>query len=456
MTRPFTKAVPKKTREIFEKFADSKWQIYLVGGAVRDLLLDKKNIPDLDFATSAPPEETQKLFSRAFYDNEFGTVRIPQDNQKLLEITTFRSEENYRDFRHPEEVHWGQSIEEDLARRDFTINAMAVGLKDQSDPDSPLVLIDPFGGQKDLDNKLVRCVGKAAERFGEDPLRIMRAIRFATKLNFQLEKATRQALKKSAPLLDKISAERIRDELFKILLLPNSAEAFEMMRRTGAIKQILPELAAGYQMEQKGHHIWGVWKHALLSAQFTPTDDPVVKLAALLHDVGKPASLEEIDGERTFHNHEVIGARIAKEIGQRLKLSKKDQQRLTKLVRWHQFSVSEKQTDSAIKRFIRRVGLKNVPDMLDLRTGDRLGSGAAKTSWRTEEFKERLIEVQKEPFSVKDLKIDGHDVMEQLNIPPGPKVGQILEKIFALVEEGKLTNERKELLGAIERIVAAD
>jgi len=446
MKKSINKKLPSRVNDVFKKFRKADQEIYLVGGAVRDWLLKKNKIEDLDFTTIAPPEEIQKIYPRSFYNNQFGTVRIPQkDKKEPLEITTYRSEEDYDDFRHPQKVQWGQSIEEDLKRRDFTINAIALGL----DKENKLVLIDPHQGQKDLQKRLIRCVGKPQERFQEDALRLMRAIRFAAKLNFSVEEKTLTAIKENSSLLKKISAERIRDELLKIIIDPNVDIALQLMKKTKIINYVLPELMAGYDMKQKGHHIWDVWKHSIMAVKFCPSSNPIVRLAALLHDVGKPAVMKEKNGERTFYNHEVIGAAIVRKIGERLKLSKKDRQRLTKLVRWHQFSVSEKQTDSAIKRFIRHVGLENVLNMLDLRVGDRLGSGAKKTSWRTEEFKKRLIEVQKEPFSIKDLKINGNDVMKILNIEPGPKVGEILEEIFKKVDKNELPNEREKLLKEI-------
>ena len=312
-------------------------------------------------------------------------------------------------------------------------------------------LVDNFEGQKDLKKGLIRAVGNPEERFAEDALRLLRAVRLSAQLNFTIEKQTLSALKRQAHLIEKVSWERIRQELFKILLTDQVELAFETLRITGLINYLLPELVKGYQMTQKGHHLWGVWKHSLLSAQYCPTKDPIVKLAALIHDVGKPLVVEDHNGERTFHNHEVVGASLARQIGQRLKLAKKDLDRLIKLVRYHQFSVSETQTDKAIKRFIRKVGKENVPDMLALRTGDRLGSGAKETSWRTEIFKKRLIEVEKEPFSIKDLKINGHDVMKTLNIPPGPKVGQILFSLFDQVDNKQLANKKEVLLAELKK-----
>jgi len=230
----------------------------------------------------------------------------------------------------------------------------------------------------------------------------------------------------------------------------NIDRGFQLMKKAKILDKILPEVTKGYGMKQKGHHLWNVWKHSVLTVKYCPSIDPLVKLAALLHDVGKPVVVKDIDGERTFYNHEVIGASIARNIGQRLRLANKDLDRLTRLVRWHQFSVSEKQTNKAVKRFIRHVGKENIDDMLDLRTGDRLGSGAKETSWRTEEFKKRLIEVQKQPFTVTDLKVNGRDVMKILKISPGPKVGQALNEIFEKVDNDKLPNERKILLKEIK------
>ncbi|MBP8591261.1 HD domain-containing protein [Candidatus Shapirobacteria bacterium] len=448
--------LPPEIKAIFEKFSQAGWEIYLVGGAVRDMLLGKKEINNWDFTTNACPEKIQSLFEESFYDNQYGTVKIPHPKFTPIEITTYRHEKGYRDFRHPDQIFWGKTIEEDLSRRDFTIDAIALGLVEPlpkaKDQRPTTKLIDPFGGQKDLEKKLIRAVGDPDERFAEDALRLLRAIRLATVLNFEIEEKTFNAIKKNAALIKKVSGERIREEIFKIIKSDQVEKGFNFLRETGLLEYLFPEFLPAYNLTQKGHHLWDVWRHSLLSAKFCPSGDPVVRLAALLHDIGKPQVVAEKDGERTFYNHEVVGARMARQIGQRLRLSNKDLDRLYRLVRWHQFSVSEKQTDKALKRFLRRVGLENVEDMLALRTGDRLGSGAKKTSWRTEEFKKRLIEVQKQPFSVTDLKINGHDVMKILDIPPGPKVGEVLNEIFAKVEEGKLENNRDVLLREIEKV----
>jgi len=447
-TKDLFQKLPPETVNILKKFHRAGFDIFLVGGAVRDLILDLP-IGDLDLTTSAPPEKTQELFPNSFYDNTYGTVKITRQKRQI-EITTFRAESDYQDHRHPDQISWGKTIEEDLSRRDFTINALALGARAPKKTFQP-ELVDKFSGQKDLEKGLIRAVGNPEERFAEDALRLLRAVRLSAQLNFTIEEQTLSALKRQAHLIEKVSWERIRQELFKILLTDQVELAFETLRITGLINYLLPELVKGYQMTQKGHHLWGVWKHSLLSAQYCPTKDPIVKLAALIHDIGKPLVVEDNNGERTFHNHEVVGATIARQIGQRLKLTKKDLDRLVKLVRHHQFSVSETQTDKAIKRFIRRVGKENVPDMLALRTGDRLGSGAKETSWRTETFKKRLIEVEKEPFSIKDLKINGHDVMKTLNIPPGPEVGQILLGLFDQVDNKQLANKKEVLLAELKK-----
>jgi len=447
IAKEIEKKLSPATLSVLKKFHQKDQAIYLVGGAVRNFLLGQP-IKDLDFATSATPKEIQTLFPKSFYDNNYGTVKIPH-RQGQIEITTFRQEADYKDYRHPDKIAWGKSIKEDVTRRDFTVNALALGIP-AGKKDFHLELIDNFSGQEDLKKGLIRAVGDPQERFREDALRLLRAIRFACQLNFEIEPKTLAAIKKQASLIRNISGERIRDEIFKIITGDQVEKGFELARKTNLANYLLPELVKGYKMEQKGHHLWGVWKHSLLSAQYCPSRDPIVRLAALIHDIGKPVVIKEINGERTFYNHEVVGALLARRIGQRLKLAKKDLNKLVILVRYHQFSVSEKQTDKAIKRFIRRVGKENIPDMLAIRTGDRLGSGAKETSWRTEAFKRRLIEVQKEPFSIKDLKINGHDVMKTLNIPPGPRVGQILAAIFEKVEEGQTPNKRKALLEEIQ------
>lgn len=440
--------LPDFAKEIINKFEEEGYEIYIVGGAVRDLITGRP-VDDWDFTTNAKPEEILELFPEAFYDNKFGTVGISHESSpNPYEITTYRKEYGYTDKRRPDKVEWGKSLEEDLKRRDFTINAMALG---RAGKKKDFDLIDPFDGQKDLDKKLIRAVGEAQERFSEDSLRMMRAIRIAAELGFTIEEETFEAIKMNASLINKIAKERIKDELFKILASPNPYEGMKMFRSSGLMQEILPELEKTFGVEQKSpgrHHIYDVGTHSMRSLKFVAekNTDPLVRFATLIHDIGKPQTYKKLkNGTITFYNHEVVGAKIAKRIAERLKFSNKEKEKLHKLVRWHQFTVDENQTDSAIRRFIRRVGKENIPDMLDLRVGDRLGGGARETSWRLEEFKERLVEVQKQPFTVHDLKISGNEVMEVLGLDPGPEVGEVLEKIYKEVVDKKIPNEKKAL-----------
>ncbi len=426
-------------------------ELYIVGGAVRDLF-QNKTVQDWDFATNTLPEKILSIFPKnSYYNNKYGTVTINTDKKKI-EITTFRSEKGYKDKRHPDIVNWGTSLQEDLSRRDFTINAIALKAQpfELSSEKVKFEVIDPYQGIKDIQRKLIRAVGNANDRINEDALRMIRAIRISAQTNFEIDKETLKAIENNWELIKNISWERIRDELFKILLAENSKKGIELLYQTKLLGYILPELEKGRGMDQPKHHVYDVWEHSLRAMQETPSKSPIVKLASLLHDVGKPYVVQGENKERTFHNHEVKGAFMVKNIAQRLRLSKKQSEKLFKLVRWHQFTVDEKITDKAIKRFIKRVGQDNIEDILSLRVGDRLGSGAKETSWRTELFKKRILAVQKEPFSLKDLKISGEDVMNTLQISPGPIVGKILNEIFAKVEEDKKLNSKKELLKLIK------
>ena len=428
-----------------------------------------------DFTTSAKPEEILALFPDSFYDNQFGTVGIKiyetgrQEDEKTIrlektlqrsgsyseagltvseselkdiyEVTTYRSEKGYTDRRHPDTVVWGKTIEEDLARRDFTINAIAW---------DGITIIDPYDGQKDLETKIIRTVGPPQDRFAEDALRMMRAVRLAAELGLSIEEATQAGITANAKLLTNISMERIRDELLRILAARYSADGILVLKTTGLLSLIVPEFDAAFDTPQKSpkrHHIYDVGTHSVMALKFCPSADPVVRLATLLHDIGKPKTFHKDDtGLITFYNHEVAGTRIVRNIVERLRLSKKQAELVLTLVRWHQFSVDGRQTDAALRRFVRRVGKENLEAMLALRIGDRLGGGALETSWRLELYKKRLVEVQKQPFTVHDLLVNGHDVMTELGVKPGPIIGKILDQLFAEVEAGTLKNERGALL----------
>ncbi len=446
--------IPEEVCEILKKMESAGYEIYIVGGAIRDILLGKE-VDDWDYTTNATPDQIVKVFKDAYYDNKFGKVGIPsKSGLDPHEITTFRTESGYSDSRRPDKVEWGKSLEEDLQRRDFTINAIA--LSPSKDNGSNFKVIDLYQGTKDLKQKLIKAVGNPTDRFSEDALRLLRAIRIASQLNFTIEEKTFDAIKANAPLINKIAKERIKDELLKIFASPHPEKGVEMLKNSNLLDEILPECSKMFGVEQKSpgrHHIYDVGTHALMSLKFTPSADPITRFATFIHDIGKPQTFRKNeDGLITFYNHEVVGAQIAKRIAQRLRFSKKETDKLLTLVRWHQFTVDEHQTDTAIRRFIRHVTPPYLEDMLALRTGDRLGGGAKETSWRLEEFKKRIIEVQKQPFSIKDLKINGRDVMKELNLKPGPKVGEILEKLFKEVEEKTIENDRDVLLNRLKAL----
>lgn len=448
--------LPQSIKGFMDRFKKAGFKIFVVGGAVRDLLL-KRPIDNWDFTTDAKPEEILKLFPQAIYNNKYGTVTIAKKikptnknpaTKILLEITPFRKESQYTDFRHPKKIEWAKTIREDLSRRDFTVNAIAFDGK---------TIIDPFQGQKHLKQKLIVAVGNPDKRFSEDGLRLIRAIRLASQLGFLIKEETQQAIKKNAALIKNISWERIRDEILKILASDHPGEGILFLKNTGLLNYIIPELEICFSIPQKSpdrHHIYDVGTHSVLSLKHCPSKDKITRLAALLHDIGKAKTFKKNPntGLITFYNHEVVGARMVKKIAQRLKLSNKQKEKLIRLVRYHQFTVSEKQTDKAIRRFIKQVGKEYLPDILALRTGDRIGSGAKPTSWRFELFKKRLIEVQKKPFTVQDLKINGYDVMNILKIKPGPTVGKILNTIFEEVVAGRIKNKKPELIKRIREL----
>jgi putative nucleotidyltransferase with HDIG domain len=335
-------------------------------------------------------------------------------------------------------VVWGKTIEEDLKRRDFTINTIAMKVDGE--------MIDPYGGQEDIKNKVIKAVGNPSERFEEDALRIMRAIRIGAQLGFAIDEPTLLAIKTAVPNLKAISWERIGAETMKLLGSEHAADAILLMQNLGILEIVIPELLTTKAVKQGGHHIYDVFTHSVEALRACPSPDPVVRLATLLHDIDKPvvAKAEGVRGV-TFYNHEVSGARTAKRIAERLRLSKKDQDRIFTLVRWHMFVYESKMTDASIRRFIRRVGKENITDMIALRIGDRVGGGSKATSWRLTEFQKRIGEQMYEPLSLKDLKINGADIMRILDIPPSKKVGEILNTLFEEILDDPKKNTPEEL-----------
>lgn len=437
--------LPQPVMNFMQTLTDSGFEVYVVGGAVRNLLL-KKEVTNWDFTTNATPPQIQELFPDHFYHNTYGTVTV-KSGDFLFEITPYRKESGYVDSRHPTTIEWATTLEEDLKRRDFTINAMAYDGKR---------IIDLFEGKKHIEEKKIVAVGDPDVRFQEDALRLMRGIRFAAQLGFFIEDATRLSITNNASLIKNISWERIRDELMKILASNHPSEGFLFLRNTGILKHILPELDECFAIPQKSpkrHHVYDVGTHLIMALKACPSPDPIVRFAAVMHDIGKVGTFhkDEETGLITFYNHEVVGTVQAKQIATRLRLSNEQKEKFVRLIEYHQFTVSEDQTDKAVRRFIREVGKEYVNDMFDVRTADRIGSGSTPTSWRLDLFKKRVIEVQKEPFTVKDLKVDGLDVMKIKKIQPSKLVGDILDALFEKVANKELVNDRELLLNELKK-----
>ncbi|HVZ11094.1 MAG TPA: HD domain-containing protein [Candidatus Paceibacterota bacterium] len=443
--------LPSEVLTVLETLRGGGFDAYAVGGCVRDLLRGEAP-KDWDVTTNARPEEIQKLFPEHVYENTFGTVGVKtgsdEPTRAIIEVTPYRIEGKYSDKRHPDEIRFAKTLREDLSRRDFTVNAMAMD-KDGN-------IIDEFGGTKDLQNKILRTVGDPNQRFSEDALRILRAARFATVLNFAFDEATRAATTATAAWLEAISKERIRDEFLKIIESPRAYQGVLLLEELGLLKYIVPELREGISVTQNLHHIYTVWEHNALALQYAANQgySLAVRLAALFHDIGKPRSKRGEGTYATFYGHEVIGARMAAGIAERLKFSGDLTDRLVKLVRYHMFfyNVGEV-TESSVRRLIANVGKENVEDLLKLREADRIGSGRPKAvPYKLRHLKYMIEKVSKDPISVKMLKVDGHDVMNELKDGPGPKVGLVLNMLLAEVLDEPGLNVRERLISRIHEL----
>ncbi len=437
--------IPKEILQITETMQKAGFEAYLVGGCVRDLIL-KREPKDWDITTNAKPEEIQSLFEHTYYENTYGTVGVVNDDTedlvlKNIEVTPYRLEAKYSDSRHPDAVFFSDKLEDDLKRRDFTMNAIAF------DP-SKNELVDLYKGQEDIKNKIIRTVGDPKERFLEDGLRVLRAVRFKAELGFEIEEKTKQAILDTGHILKDISNERIKDEFVKIVMSKNPMKAIETTSELDILKYIIPELEEGINNTQKGAHIYTIWEHNLRALQHSADKEwPFhVRLSALLHDIGKPASkrFDKIKKENTFYGHEVVGARIAKKIMQRLKFSNEITDIVTKLVRNHLFfSDIEKITLSAVRRIIKNVGPDLVWDLMKVRFCDRIGMGRpVENPYRLRKYHSMIEEAMKDPVSVGMLKIDGSVLINVLKIKPGPKMGYILHALLEeVLDDPKLNTE---------------
>jgi len=447
--------IPEYILDIIKKLHVSGYSAELVGGCVRDILMEK-DPKDWDLTTNARPEQILSLFEDAKYENDFGTVLIPcrDENGSLsgvAEITTYRSEKAYNDRRHPDEVRFEDNIEKDLERRDFTINAMALRMDKDGEHEfgsEHFVLIDLFGGWKDIRKKVIRAVGEPSDRFKEDALRMMRAIRFSAQLGFSLEPKTLRAITKLAGSLKFVAKERIKDELIKILKSERAAEGITNLQESKLLQYIIPELEQGIGVRQNHHHIYPVYKHNLLSLQNCPSPEWQVRFAALLHDVGKPKAKRFLNSQVTFYNHEYIGAKMVDKIMSRLKFKNEDRERVVNLVKNHMFyyDVGEV-TAASVRRLVSKVGRENLQDLIHLRVADRLGSGTPKAMpYKLRHLQYMMEKVQHDPVSVKMLSINGDNLIKDLKLEPGPKIGAILDVLLGEVLEDPERNNAKYLL----------
>jgi len=435
--------LPKEIENILNKLDRKGFKAYAVGGCVRDLLLDLEP-KDWDVTTKAKPEEIQKIFPDNFYENKFGTVTVKtkskKNNLKEIEITTFRTEQTYTDKRHPDKICFTDDAEDDLARRDFTINALALNKKGE--------LLDLFNGQKDLENKIIKAVGDAKERFNEDALRILRAIRLAVELDFEIESKTLKAIQENAGWLQAIAKERIRDELVKIVMSHQPDKGIELLKQAGLLKYVIPELEKGIDVKQNLHHIYTVYEHGVLSLKFAAKKKYKleIRLAALLHDIAKPQTKQGQGPEATFYNHDHLGFKFTINILSRLKFSKKIIEKTAHLVRNHMFVYGvDEVTEAGVRRLLRRVGPENIDDLISLRVTDRLGSGCPKAvPYKLRHLKYVIEKVSQDPISARMLKLNGHDLIKLLKIEAGPKLGLLIEALLAeVLEDPKLNTKEK-------------
>jgi tRNA nucleotidyltransferase (CCA-adding enzyme) len=447
--------IPKYVTRVTETLEKAGFEVFLVGGCVRDLIMEREP-NDWDVTTNAKPEEIISLFEKTIYENKFGTVGVcipkieqnvtcetpnttinnvsPETKYNIIEVTPYRIEAKYSDFRHPDEVMFSDKIEDDLKRRDFTINSLAYN-------PSKGQIIDLYNGQKDIKDKTIRAVGSPNDRFNEDALRMIRAVRFSTQLNFALTNETIEAIAANSSLIKNISFERIRDEFVKIIMSDNPVAGIALLSKLSLLKYIIPELEEGIGCEQKGEHIYDVWEHLLHALGHAGNKgwSLEIRLAALFHDIGKPKT-RRWDGTKaggkgkyTFYGHEVVGARMTKQILERLKFPQKTTDLVLKLVRGHMFfSDTEMITLSAVRRVVVNVGKEHIWELMNVRECDRVGMKKKEAPYRLRKYHAMIEEVLHDPISVGQLAIDGEYMMKVLGVLPSPRMGWILS---ALLEE---------------------
>ena len=431
--------VPKEVTLTIAILQNAGFEAFLVGGCVRDLLMNRKP-SDYDITTNATPEQIIPLFPKTFYENSYGTVGVVtcgeelgipciDETVKIIEVTPYRLESIYSDNRHPDSVSWSKDIHDDLKRRDFTINAIAYNPVSGE-------LLDPYKGQDDIQAKVIRAVGDPDVRFNEDALRIIRAVRFMSQLDFDIHSVTRESIEKNGHLLNNISRERVRDEFTKLIMTDFPMRGLIFMKELDILKYIVPELEKGIGVEQNQAHTFDVWEHNLRTLQHSADKKwPLyVRLSALFHDVSKPETrrYSKEKNDYTFYGHDVVGGRVTREIMERLKFPKDLTEKVSMFVRWHMFfSDTEQITISAVRRLITNVGKENIWDLINLRICDRIGTGRPKEEpYRLRMYESMVEQALQDPISLKMLKTDGVRIMSVTQETAGPKIGFVLHALF--------------------------
>jgi poly(A) polymerase/tRNA nucleotidyltransferase (CCA-adding enzyme) len=438
--------LPEYVKKVALRLHHNGHEAWVVGGSVRDILIGRPAY-DHDIATDATPQEVMKLFRRTIPTGvKHGTVTVLSKGE-AIEVTTFRSDGKYSDARHPDSVTYAKTILEDLSRRDFTINGIAYNPINDT-------LVDPYGGIQDIQKRVIRTIGDPVERFNEDGLRPYRACRFAAQLGFSIENNTSRAIGASLKRAGEVSVERIRDEFIKIIQSDKPSTGIELLRTSGLLELFLPEILTGFGINQNVYHRFDIYYHNLYTCDAADSGDYRIRLAALFHDIGKYYAKREIEGKHkgkksVFYNHEIIGAGITKRIMRRLRFSNNDIKVVNHLIRNHMFHYTYLWTDGAVRRFIRKVGLDNLDSLFELRRADRIGNGLKRgESKAVENLKvriDKLIE-QENAITVKDLALNGHDVMGEFNLKPGPIIGKILNHLLEEILDDPSKNTRETLI----------
>lgn len=439
--------MPRDLKQLASRFESKGFQCYLVGGAIRNLLLGHK-VKDFDIATDALPQQVNQLFQRVIPTGiQHGTVTVLFKTHHF-EVTTFRVDGEYTDHRRPDKVDFSPSLFEDLKRRDFTINSLAYDINTH-------ILHDPFNGKEDLKKKIIRAIGNPVDRFKEDALRTLRACRFACVLGFRIEDDTFQGIIQTAHLIKNISQERIRDELTKILETRIPSIGLELLRTTGLMRHILPELEACKDVEQPAMHCFDVYYHSLYACDAAPLTNLTVRLAALFHDIGKPHSItRNTNSDLRFYNHEKKSKQLTFRILKRLKFPNLIIESTCHLILQHMWSYDESWSDAAVRRFIRRIGPAHIDDLFALRKADQIGMcNHPIASYNLAQLQARIEAILRASavISIKDLCINGHDIMRELAISQSVYVGRILDYLLECVIDDPTLNTRNRLLDIAKR-----